>query len=721
MFRSLNFTLGSDLIWKGKILKIEKIALDVNREDVKLEIKHLDAVVAELNLGLLSLIEQRKKIIEFLIEYRKMIIEENRFDEDKPLDAPDHEMFAKEEALKSNIKRSNEIEDLINSPYFGKISFIEAGVCDEIYIGKYGYFNEKDYEPVVIDWRAPIASLFYHGGLGKAEYNAPNGKIEADINGRRQFLIKNSKMLGMFDSEVEVRDEILQYVLSSNTQNKLKDIIMTIQKEQDRIIRYDRQGTVLVNGVAGSGKTTIALHRVAYLIYNNRKQLEDKIMILGPNNIFMDYISQVLPTLGEESVKQNNLYDFVREAIGFEGNVLESEDFIEAVMSGDEELKADYVYKRSFEYLKNLDSYVKSLERDLYPIKEIMFNGKVLFTEDEIAKMMKDDFAYMPLMKRGLRVKRVIISRLKYERNELVREINLKYKNLKRDVIDNNMVIDKTRSRREEIRRVIEKVNEVRDEIRYFGKGDISELYTRQNTQRILLKEDLIPMLYLADKIKGVKLPSEIKYLVIDEAQDYSLANLQVIKDVTKCKDYTIVGDINQRIVTDSNPDFTMADKIFENTSIFNLTRSYRSTDEIVRYASKYAENADLINTLREGDDVSVINVNSMDEAADRVIEAYKELRDNDMETIAIITRNFDDAELLNIRLKNKIPYRFIKNEDGLYDESTLLISSYLAKGLEFDAVILVDSKEDKNPDLIKYIMATRALHELVDIKIKKN
>ncbi|NLB22503.1 MAG: ATP-dependent DNA helicase, partial [Clostridium sp.] len=278
------------------------LELDLTRPEVQAEVQHLENVINRLSQTIMDLAGQKKNLTEHLVDYRKQMIEENKFDEDKPLDAFDHEMFAREESYKSVLRRINEMQDLMDSPYFGKITFSEGEGEEEIYVGKFGYIDEKLYEPIIIDWRAPIATLFYHGGLGQVIYESPAGENKADILARRQFIIKASKLLGMFDSEVEIRDEILQYVLSSNAGEKLKDIIMTIQHEQDEIIRHRPEGVAVVNGVAGSGKTTIALHRVAWLLYNYRKKLEDKVLILGPNNIFMEYISQVLPTLGETSV-----------------------------------------------------------------------------------------------------------------------------------------------------------------------------------------------------------------------------------------------------------------------------------------------------------------------------------------------------------------------------------------------------------------------------------
>ncbi|MBM6861681.1 ATP-dependent DNA helicase, partial [Clostridium saudiense] len=243
-------------------------------------------------------------------------IEEHRDDEDKLIEYFDHEKYVKEESYKTIDKKLAEYTKLKENPYFGKVSFEDDGFKETIYIGRYGVNREGEFEPVIVDWRAPVSSLFYKGTLGETSYKSPDGEVPVDILSRRQIMIKKGVLQGFFDSEVDVKDEILQMILSSNTGEKLKDIVMTIQQEQDEIIREDRQKVVVVNGVAGSGKTTIALHRVAYLLYNFREQLGDKVLILGPNDIFIDYIGDVLPTLGEGGVRQQTFVNFAISEIG---------------------------------------------------------------------------------------------------------------------------------------------------------------------------------------------------------------------------------------------------------------------------------------------------------------------------------------------------------------------------------------------------------------------
>ena len=691
------------------------IELDLTRPEVQAEVEHLENVINRLNQTIMDLAGQKKNLTEHLVDYRKQMIEENKFDEDKPLDAFDHEMFAREESYKSVLRRINEMQDLMDSPYFGKITFSEGQGEEEIYVGKFGYIDEKLYEPIIIDWRAPIATLFYHGGLGSVVYESPAGENKADILARRQFIIKASKLLGMFDSEVEIRDEILQYVLSSNAGEKLKDIIMTIQHEQDEIIRHRPEGVAVVNGVAGSGKTTIALHRVAWLLYNYRKKLEDKVLILGPNNIFMEYISQVLPTLGETSVRQNTLIDFITDLLDEPHlDLLPQEDFIEAISTGDEELFQDAQYKRSAKCLERMDQVVENLETSLYKARDLEFLGQTIMSKQEMQQSMTKDFAYMPLMPRAMRIKRVIINRLRNVRNEKLHDINKKYQDLENRISAGEVLNEDTSiSRWEEIRNLVRQVMEFREQITYLGKGNIRRLYMAQNTMRILTHEDLVPMLYLKNRLEGIKLGFEVRYLVIDEAQDLSLNHFKVLKDITKCHNATIVGDLNQRLIQWDEAGFLQLEDIYEDVTTFQLNKSYRSTDEIVKYADGFLMGTSS-ESLRSGDPVEVEETKDLKTATVLIKERYEQMKNDGVESIAIITRNLDTAQDLNNLLKDEIYYKFIRTQDGIYSTNTLLLSAFLAKGLEFDGVIMVDTHRDREkPDLVKYIMSTRALHRL--------
>ena len=408
------------------------------------EEKKLDETLNIINEEMLSYINKRKFITQYILEERKKAVEEYRDDEDKLIDYFDHENFVKEEAFKSIDRKLKELTILKETPYFGRISFtdLEFDDLENFYIGRFGITPEGSFEPVVVDWRAPVASLFYNGSLGKASYVAPGGEVDVDITGRRQLIIKKGKLQGVFDSAVDVKDEILQMVLSDNSSDKLKDVIMTIQSEQDEIIRQPRTKNIVVNGVAGSGKTTIVLHRVAYLLYNNREELEDKVLILGPNSIFMDYISQVLPSLGEVGVRQETFLGFAMKEIGEAIDVMPYEEYLEKIVSNDETMVEKEKYKNSFKFIEDLDAYIEKLSNDYFKIKPVTFFGEEIVSVEEINELFNKHYSYMPLFRRAKKINRVLVSKIKDKRDEKVWLLNKKIKEYKESLTQDELLIN---------------------------------------------------------------------------------------------------------------------------------------------------------------------------------------------------------------------------------------------------------------------------------------
>ena len=401
------------------------IFLEKNLEFI-IEEEKLQEVLKILNEEILKYIEKRKAVTDYILDYRKKTVEDYKDDEDKVIDYFDHEAYVKEEAFKTIDKRLSEFSKLKEVPYFGKVTFTEEEEgAEELYIGRFGLTPEETYEPVIVDWRAPIASLFYKGNLGEAEYSSPVGEIKTNIIGRRQIIIKKGELKGIFDSAVDVKDEILQMVLTSNSGEKLKDIVMTIQEEQDNIIRAPKEKVVVVNGVAGSGKTTIALHRVSYLLYNYRKQFGDKVLILGPNDIFIDYIAQVLPSLGESGgIEQTTFENFAIDEIGLEESVKGFSEYMEEAMVGNEKALEEYKYKSSREFTRFLDSELNNMNKNYFNIKPVTYYGEEIVSIEEIRELFDKYYSYMPLFRRSEKIKRVLTSKIKDKRDEKVRELN---------------------------------------------------------------------------------------------------------------------------------------------------------------------------------------------------------------------------------------------------------------------------------------------------------
>lgn len=699
-----------------------------NQIDFLNEQAKLDNTLEIINSEMLKYLEKRKVVTKYILDARKKYIEEYKDDEDQIIDYFDHENYVKEEAYKTIDKRLMEFTKLKEAPYFGKVTFKEDdNIPEEIYIGRYGLTLEDSYEPVVVDWRAPIASLFYKGSLGEATYNTPAGEMNADIIGRKQLIIKKGQLKGVFDSALDVKDEILQMVLTENSSDKLKDIVMTIQKEQDEIIREDRNKVIVVNGVAGSGKTTIALHRVSYLLYNFRKQLGDKVLIFGPNDVFMDYIAQVLPSLGESNIAQSTFENFAKEEIGIVNEpIKEFSRYVEDVIDGNTSELEEYKYKSSQEFVKFLDEKISVLNKEYFNIQSVKFDGEEIVSVDEIKELFEGYYKDMPLFRRSEKIRRILTSKIKDKRDELYYALLKEIKEKKEKLSEEELKIESNNLeflRRMRIREIVRMVMNSREELdSWINHESVVELYKNMTNTRSLGYMDLSAILYLMVKLEGKKLKREIKHIVIDEAQDYSYLQFEVIKEITGCKSYTIVGDSNQRLI-DTNEECAMInlEKVFTDQEFdiknFSLNKSYRSTQEIMEYANKFLDEEKIVPLVRRGESVMEEEVFDESEFIDTVISIIEDYEEDNCENIAIIFKGRNELRRYAPLIKERISIQNLDNEEIIYKGGKVLIPAYLAKGLEFDGAIIIE--EDEIQPLIKYIMCTRALHRLAVVKNK--
>ncbi|WP_271809591.1 RNA polymerase recycling motor HelD [Clostridium beijerinckii] len=717
--------------------------VDFIREEEK-----LSEILEILNKEILKYLEKRKNVTNYILEARKKYVEEYKDDEDQIIDYFDHENYVKEEAYRTIDKRLMEFTKLKEIPYFGKVSFKEGeDIPEDMYVGRYGLTLENSFEPLIVDWRAPIASLFYKGTLGKSSYNPPSGEVEVDILSRKQLVIKKGQLKGVFDSAIDVKDEILQMVLTDNSSDKLKDIVMTIQKEQDEIIREDRNKIVVVNGVAGSGKTTIALHRISYLLYNFRKQFGDKVLIFGPNDIFMDYIAQVLPSLGESNIKQTTFENFAKKEINLKyENIKSFGSYIEDAMNGKEDTLEEYRYKSSKEFVDLLNSNLEILNKEYFKIQPIRFMKEEIVTTKEIEELFTNYYKDMPLFRRSEKIKRILISKIKDKRDEEVYKINAEFKEKISSLSEKELEIEKNNLeylKRIKIREIIRAVMKSRDEldtwIKYEPVIDIYKRIINLDTDKDYINEldnlnnealnenkerlsymDLSGILYLMIKLKGIKVKNEIKHIVIDEAQDYSFIQFKIIKEMTGCKSYTIVGDSNQRLITTSEePAMLHLDDVFKDLNVeitkYELNKSYRSTQEIMEYSNKFLDKDKIVPLVRKGEAVIEEEVSNNEEFVDTIISLIEDYEEEGYENIAVIFKDKNELNKFSHVIKEKINIQSLDNDDIMYKGGKVLLPAYLAKGLEFDGVIIVESEEIE--PLVKYIMCTRALHRLSAVK----
>lgn len=692
-----------------------------------IEEEHLKENIELIKKEILNYVEHRKKILNYITEYRKNVLDEYKDDEDKIAEYFDHERYIVEEEFRFIDKKLRELNILSSSPYFGKVDFVEKDDIqkESLYIGRFGVAFKEEPDHMIVDWRSPIASLFYNNKLGENKYIAPEGEISVDVLSKRQFVIKKAKLLGMFDSELNVIDDVLQVMLSKNSSDKLKDIVTTIQEEQDYLIRQPRNKTIVIDGVAGSGKTTVALHRVAYLLYNYRKILQDKVLILGPNDIFIEYISTVLPSLGEVGVKQNTFKEFAAELTGIT-NVMDNKEYMEKNLKGDKEFIKEVLYKSSIDYIKDLDNLVDKLDESYFNIREIKFFDDIIITKEQIEDMFKNYYKTMPLFRRSKKIKRIIYSKLRDHRDNLVRDINENYKEeiSKLSVKQKNLYASNLEfNRRLKIREVISEVINIKNNLQWIENESVIDIYNKFNNHKKLTQDDIAAILYLKIKLEGLTYEREIKHVVIDEAQDYSMLQIIVIKELTKCISMTIVGDSNQRLIP--TKDFIAMNHIgefidFKEIEYFNLNKSYRSTQEIMEFANNYLKDNKVVPIVRNGEKVEEKDIEDKDKLKDNLINDIKALKNKGYENIAVICKDVDTTYTVGNMLKNHMYVKVIDREDIININKEVIIPSYLAKGLEFDAVIVIDEKINvPNYEKMMYVMATRALHKLYIYNLK--
>lgn len=690
------------------------------------EEQNLEYTLNLLSQEILNYIQKRKDVSDYILEYRKKFIEEYRDDEDKVMEYFDHERYVKEEMYRTIDKKLAEFTKLKESPYFGKVNFEDNGYAEQIYVGRYGLTPEGNFDAAIVDWRAPVASLFYKGTLGETSYKSPAGEVLVDILARRQIMIKKGKLEGFFDSDIDVKDDILQMILSSNAGEKLKDIVMTIQKEQDEIIREERMKVVVVNGVAGSGKTTIALHRVAYLLYNFREQLGDKVLILGPNDIFIDYIGEVLPTLGESNVNQQTFAHFVINEIGLNEPVIDFTAYLEEVLKVNEEVINEIKYKAGEGFISVLDKKCEDLENSYFNVQAAKFFDEEVVSIEEINDLFENYYKYMPLFRRSKKIKRIITEKLKDKRDELVRNLNAEVKGKLASLTEEQLVIEQNNiefQRKIRIREIVRELMIQKENLaKWIDNESIVDIYKEFTNTENLSYLDLPAILYLMIKLDGKKASKEIKHIVIDEAQDYSMLQFIVLKELTGCKSYTIVGDSNQRLIkVEEEPAMLKLKSLFGGfVKNYALNKSYRSTFQIMEYASKLLDENAIVPFVRKGKfDVEEVEVKDEDDLIDTILETLEDYDDENYDNIAIITKDKEELKKIAPELKKFTKLLAFDREDVIYRGGKVIVPSYYAKGLEFDGVIIVNF-DDNTDDLVKYIMATRALHRLKVVNYRR-
>ena len=612
------------------------------------------------------------------------------------------QMNANEEQFRLR-KRFKKMQD---SPFFGRVDFRYDGdeEAETFYIGIGNLSESAGSLPLVYDWRAPVSGLFYDYDKGPAYYEAPSGIFEGEVISKWQYKIRKGKMLYEFESDVKIDDEILGAELGSNGEVQLKNIVRTIQKEQNEIIRNTKDRIMVIQGAAGSGKTSVALHRIAYLLYHDRENLKSSnVLILSPNGVFADYISHILPELGEENIREMSFDLFAyRELQDIVGDCEDRYDQIEHTVLNPK-IQDICREKQSPEFVSKLDGFVLRLEDELMNFRDVEYRGCTL-SEKEIIDLFYFKFLDVPLLSRMHSVAEYFIDQV-----ETLRD---------RDLSDEE---------REEVMECFRSMYETRDcyvlYSRFLEKEGYRPLPHCQIEKRRLRYEDVYPVLYLKYTLYQCRNHHGIKHVVVDEMQDYSWIQYLLIHKMFPCR-MTILGDKAQTMEDETQDVLKFLPKIFgKDIRKIVMNRSYRNTMEVAQYANHLTGIEDMELFERHGEPVDERTFSSTEEALETVLEKWLNRRE-EFETEALIFLTEREAEhaflYIEKRLKEIAPEAenqlcYMNRDSQSFKKGLTVTTFYLAKGLEFDQVFGI-FEEDRESGLqcqAKYITATRALHEL--------
>lgn len=634
------------------------------------------------------------------------------------------------------------------APYFGRLDFSEGeeGTRQPLYIGKIGVGkSEVDDQPLVIDWRAPVASLFYSftGGEEAAVYEAPEGLIQGLVYLKRNIVIHQRMLERLADTydrestEPAVTDEFLVYRLGENKDNKLRDIVSTIQAEQDRIIRAAKNTALVIQGVAGSGKTTVALHRLAFLLYQYQEQVSaDKMIIFAPNHMFLDYISEVLPELGVGDIQQSTFSDWAQQILESDIRLVpQSETYEYWFENTDRPAVTDHTpsrYKGSLAFMQLIREYVNVLEQTAVPKLDFNPWDEAVLSQQEILEWFNNEYKHYPLAKRKervmARVHRWIEMQLKVAPSEAIRKERKKKAAQREKAYLNKWPKYEPLSLYKQLFKAIKSGNhaEALQPIWEQIPADVLKQVSAELKKDRIREDDLPALVYIHTLLHEMEAEHRFDHVVMDEAQDFSPFHVALLDLYVRGSSFTILGDLSQGIHAYRGVhQWEEISDLFapEQTDYFPLTRSYRSTMEIIEFANIILEKGvqngiTAVPVFRSGDPVRMIPC-STDTRLETIRTNWQQLQTKDYRTTAILTRTLHEAIELHQQLTEQgIEIHLIDGGKAAYQGGHSILPVYLSKGLEFDAVIVSDVDTDHYRNdawdaKLLYVGCTRALHEL--------
>lgn len=602
----------------------------------------------------------------------------------------------------SVINKRKRLTKILAIPYFGRIDFLEKKENSKvmpIYIGIHTFYDPESRATLIHDWRAPVSSMFYDHELGEAGYRSPSGEIKGVISLKRQYRIRGGKMEFMIESALTVHDDILQKELSSNADDKMKNIVATIQREQNRIIRNEDIRTLIIQGVAGSGKTSIALHRIAYLLYTFRDSISSKdILIISPNKVFSDYISNVLPELGEETVPETSMEQILSGVLEHKYKYQTYFGLVnELLEKPSSSLINRIAYKASFGFISELDKFILHIENTYFKAADVKLTKYITipapFIEEQYLR-----FNRYPIRRRFDAMADYMLDMLKIQytftvtttgRNLLKKEIRLMFAG------NNDIQVYKD-----------------------FFKWTNNPGMFKMRKGHTLEYSDLAPLAYLHLALEGNgNQPFRVKHLLIDEMQDYSPIQYKVIQKLFPCRK-TVLGDAGQSVNPYGSSTAETIQKSLTASEIMKLCKSYRSTFEITDFAQKIHPNAELEPVARHGEKPQILQFGSAVEELSGIMGLISTYRKSRYKSLGIICKTEQQARKMADMLKSYAnDISFLSSQSSAFVQGIVITSAHMAKGLEFDEVIIPQTDERNYRSEIDksmlYVAVTRAMHRL--------
>lgn len=672
-------------------------------------------------------------------------------------------------------KRLSALRRMKEVPYFGRIDFCEEGSSsiEHIYIGVSTLTDSTGENFLIYDWRAPVSSVYYDYPPGPAKYDTPGGEVSGILDQKWQYIIRDGEIESMFDTSITIGDEILQIVLGKGTDNYMRSIVASIQKEQNQIIRYDKGRLLIVQGAAGSGKTSAALQRIAYLLYKYRDWLKaDQIILFSPNAMFNSYVSRVLPELGEENMQQVTFQEYLNHRLSDEFNVEDNYDQLEYVLTSMEAPSyqtrtASIRFKASTRFFETLKAYSLSLESSGMIFKGFKFRGKPIATTKQITERFYNNDTSLNFNNRiekltnWLHEKINETEKIELKKSWVQDEIELLSKEdyqkaytylqkkrgfseesfnddeRERKLLSKMIVRKKLKPLREwvkmlcfvDIKGIYKQLFSNSNQIEQWIEGEtpkeweaICKLTVRTLDEGELFYEDATPFLLLKELIQGFQTNGSIKHVLVDEAQDYSPFQFEFLKRLFPSARMTVLGDFNQAIFAHASEmtGFQTLKDLYgpDETSAINLTRSYRSTKPIVEFTRRLVPGGELINSFdRDGEKPKLTELSSRDELHRCIVAKIDDLKNQRFNTIAVICKSAEESSFVYDALSGVQDIKLVKKGSLEYEQGIVVIPAYLAKGIEFDAVIIYDASSqvygDESLRRLFYTACTRAMHHL--------